>query len=69
MRDGFLECGLDEDAWDCLSDFEKYFDKENTHVIRDDKRISLGSVLLICEYTFKDLDLDDNLKKENMRCF
>jgi hypothetical protein len=55
----FLDSYLHESLWCNLSDFEHFFHKENKHLIVDEQRISIGTVFILSEYTFKDVTLID----------
>jgi len=47
-------------------EYQKFFDKENIEPVRCDRRLNLGTVILINEYTFKDFVLTKNFKENNM---
>jgi len=64
----FVECVLDFSYLGCLSDAENtnIFNQENVEPIREDKRICLGTVILILEFNYKDIFLDDSEMKKDM---
>jgi hypothetical protein len=64
----YLDCCLDSLCWSNINqlDFKKFFDKENIEPVPDNKCIKLGSVIIISEYTFTDIYLEEKVKTEDM---